>query len=59
MQRVQFFVSGGKEDLATVDGKLDGEIKLLAGGTDQLDNDKHSQQPESTTVIYLGEKHTC
>lgn len=35
----QFLWVGGREDLATVDGKLDWEIKLVAGGTDQLDND--------------------
>lgn len=34
------FVGGGKEELAMVDGKLDCEIKLLASGMDQLDNDK-------------------
>lgn len=35
-----------REELAVVDAKLDGEIKLLAGGTDQLDNDKQSFWPK-------------
>lgn len=35
-----------REELAMVDAKLDGEIKLLAGGTDQLDNDKQSFRPK-------------
>lgn len=47
MQRGQFLVGGGREELAMVDGKLDREIKLLAGGTDQLDNDKQSLQPKA------------
>lgn len=42
-----FFVGGWREELATVEGKLDWEIKLLAGGTDQLDNDKQSIQPKA------------
>lgn len=47
MQRGQFFVGGGREELAMVDGKLDSEIKLLAGGMDHLDNDKQSLQPKA------------
>lgn len=35
-----------REELAMVDAKLDGEIKLLAGGTDQSDNDKQSFRPK-------------
>lgn len=42
-----FFVGGGREELAMVDGKLGWEIKLLAGGTNQLDNDKQSLQPKA------------
>ncbi len=47
MQRGQFFVGGGRDELAMVDGKLDREINLLAGGIDQLDNDKQSPQPKA------------
>ena len=44
-----FFAGGGREGSAAVDGKLDGEIKLPVGGTDQLDNDKQSLLPKART----------
>lgn len=54
-----FFVGGGREELAMVDAKLDWEIKLLAVGMDQLDNDKQSFRPKNhghnkfTGIIYM------
>lgn len=40
--------------MAMVDAKLDGEIKLLAGGRDQLDNNKHNIQPKCSCNEFMG-----
>lgn len=49
------FVGGGREELAAVDAKLDGEIKLLAGGVDQLDNNKQNIQPKCSCNEFMGD----
>lgn len=61
MQRGQFFVGegGGGERERRALAKLDREIKLPAGGMDQLDKDKYSPQLKCTARLRLGTKHTC
>lgn len=49
------FVGGGREELAAVDAKLDREIKLLAGGVDQLDNNKQNIQPKCSCNEFMGD----
>lgn len=49
------FVGGGREELAVVDAKLDREIKLLAGGVDRLDNNKHNVQPKCSCNEFMGD----
>lgn len=48
------FGGGGREELAMVDAKLDWEIKLLAGGADQLDNNKQNIQPKCSCNEFMG-----
>lgn len=48
------FVGGEREELAMVDAKLDREIKLLAGGVDQLDNNKQNIQPKCSCNEFMG-----
>lgn len=51
---------GGREELAVPHGKLDREIKLLAGGMDHLNNDKTKPGAKSKTIMnLLVQQHTC